>query len=372
MSGSADLCAGLLWMLLGALSVELYGGDGGRLPRENLMVWRSAEGSIVPVRGVEDWEQRRREILRGMEIVMGPLPGPERRCALDWEVLEQVDCGSYIRQAITYQAEPGPGGRVPAYLCLPKAVLPEQTKHPAVLCLHPTDDVVGSGVVVGLGGKANRQYASELAERGYVTISPSYPLLSKYQPDLKRLGYASGTMKAIWDNMRALDLLESLPMVERRAIGAIGHSLGGHNAVYTAVMDSRIRVVVSSCGLDSFVDYYGGNPEVWKPGKGWCSERYMPRLLSYAGQLEEIPFDFAELLGALAPRPVFLNAPLGDGNFQWRSVDRIATVARLIYEFYGGLAEIEVEHPDSGHDFPDAIRLKAYRRLDGVLRAPWP
>ena len=28
-----------------------------------------------------------------------------------------------------------------------------------------------------------------------------------------------------------------------------------------------------------------------------------------------MPFDFHEILGAMAPRPVFINAPLNDANF---------------------------------------------------------
>ena len=89
---------------------------------------------------------------------------------------------------------------------------------PAVLCLHGTDNVVGHGTVVGLGKRPNRGYASELAERGYVTLAPNYPLLAKYQPDLKKLGWESGTLKAVWDNIRGLDLLESLPFVDGRRL----------------------------------------------------------------------------------------------------------------------------------------------------------
>jgi len=37
---------------------------------------------------------------------MGPLPGAEKRCALDVKVLEETDCGGYVRRLITYQAEP--------------------------------------------------------------------------------------------------------------------------------------------------------------------------------------------------------------------------------------------------------------------------
>src|SRR5258706_8456272 len=56
-----------------------------------------------------------------------------------------------------------------------------------------------------------------------------------------------GTMKAIWDNIRGLDLLETLPYVKKGKVGAIGHSLGGHNAIYTAVFDDRIKIGRASC-----------------------------------------------------------------------------------------------------------------------------
>ena len=122
-------------------------------------------------------------------------------------------------------------------------------------------------------------------------------------------------MKAIWDNIRGLDLLDSLPYVKHGKYGAIGHSLGGHNSVYTAVFDQRIQVVVSSCGLDSYLDYYGGDPQNWQLERGWCQTRYMPKLADYAGHLADIPFDFHEMIGALAPRTVFISAPLGDVEF---------------------------------------------------------
>jgi hypothetical protein len=237
-----------------------------------------------------------------------------------------------------------------------------------VLCLHPTDSVLGHGVVVGLGGKSNRQYASELAERGYVTLSPSYPLLAKYQPDLRALGWKSGTLKAVWDNRRGLDLLESLPFVKPGAFGAIGHSLGGHNSIFTAFFDDRIRAVVSSCGLDSFLDYYGGAEKNWAPEKGWCQTRYMPALAEYRGRLEEIPFDFHELVGAIAPRHVLVIAPLKDGNFRHDSVDRVVVAAREIYRLYGHPSRLRVEHPDCDHDFPDEMRQAAYELFDTVLR----
>ena len=88
----------------------------------------------------------------------------------------------------------------------------------------------------------------------------------------------------------------------RAVFGAIGHSLGGHNTVYTAVFDPRITVLASSCGLDSYLHYKDGVERNWYFGQGWCQIRYMPRMSNYRGKLEEIPFDFHELLGSLAPR----------------------------------------------------------------------
>src|SRR5262245_13286839 len=69
-------------------------------------------------RGLQE-AQTREELLARMERVMGKFPGSERRCELDVQVTETVDCGGYVRKFLTYQSEPG--GRVPAYLLVPKA-----------------------------------------------------------------------------------------------------------------------------------------------------------------------------------------------------------------------------------------------------------
>jgi len=187
-----------------------------------------------------------------------------------------------------------------------------------------------------------------------------YPLLSDYEPDLTKLGYVSGTMKAIWDNIRALDVLQSLPFVQTNRFGAIGHSLGGHNALYTAVFDDRIKVVATSCGFDSFRDYMNGNI------RGWTSARYMPRLLDYSP--DKFPFDFYEVLALIAPRQIFVNAPMGDTNFKWRSVDAIARDVWPIYRLYHTEENLRIVHPECGHLFPPEIREQAYQLFDKVLR----
>ena len=136
-----------------------------RLDRLNLLQFRDGNGKVQPVKTAADWQNRRAEIIKGMLAVMGRLPGKDRRVDLDVKVEEEVDTGKYIRQLITYQSEPD--SRTPAYLCVPKLVLVEKGgKVPAVLCLHATDITVGHMVVLGLGGRAGREYAAELTERG--------------------------------------------------------------------------------------------------------------------------------------------------------------------------------------------------------------
>ncbi len=331
--------------------------------REDVLAVRNRDGKVFRAENPSQWRDRATAIRLGMETVMGPMPEPRPERAPAFQVLNQIDRGNYWLQKISYQSQMGCD--TPAYLCIPKSLPTDgSVKVPAVLCLHPTDNQFGHDVVVGLGGKANRQYASELAERGYVTLAPSYPLLANYQPDLEALGWSSGTLKAVWDNMRGIDLLQSLPYVDDASIGAIGHSLGGHNAIYTAAHDSRIRAVVSSCGLDRYQDYYDGDPARWLPGEGWTQTRYMPRLTNYRGRLMDIPFDFHELLALLAPRHVMIVAPTHDSNFRVASVQRLTTEARKVFSLHDLPERLTVLHPDCEHDFPLEMRQAAYEMFD--------
>jgi hypothetical protein len=126
-------------------------------------------------------------------------------------------------------------------------------------------------------------------------------------------------------------------------------------------LDPRIEGVVSSCGFDSFVDYMNGDLT------GWTSQRYMHRQAAYKGRVYELPVDFYEMIGALASRAVFANAPLKDGNSKWDSVDRVVDAARSVFALYGAAANLVVRHPDSTHDFPDLVRQEAYQFLDRKL-----
>ena len=94
----------------------------------------------------------------------------------------------------------------------------------------------------------------------------------------------------------------------------------------------------------------------------------MPKLSDYAGRLNEIPFDFDQILGTLAPRPVMVVAPLHDSNFQADSVDWVTQNAAAVYELHGQAKHLTVLHPDCKHDFPEPMRMRAYQMFDEFLK----
>jgi len=334
-------------------------GEASYPDHSDVTVYRDAAGELKPIASPWDLGIRRAHILDGMQQAMGPLPSSDRRVPLDVEVIAEEDAGRYIRRKITFAAEPG--DRVPAYLLIPKQIT---GRVPAMLCLHPTSPL-GKAQICGLGGTPSRFYAHELAERGYVCLAPDYPSFGDYEYDFRNAGKhdASGSIKGIWNHIRGIDLLESLPEVHPDRIGCIGHSLGGHNALFVAAFDQRIRAVVTSCGFTAFAHYYGGNLT------GWTSDRYMPRIRDvYAGDPQQVPFDFYEVLAAIAPRPVYVNAPLHDSNFDVEGVRKVLARAGEVYNLRGAGNNLHVEYPDAAHDFPNEIRESVYAWLDRCLR----
>ena len=317
--------------------------------RVALAVWLVA--CAGPDRGA-----RRAQALANFQPVAGILPVAARRAPVEVETLAEEALPAFVRRRITFSG--GDGDRVPAYLLLPRGAA---GRRPAMLCLHQTI-ALGKGEPAGLGGSPDLRYAAELAERGYVALAPDYPNFGDYKIDVYAAGYASATMKGIWNHTRAVDLLQSLPEVDGEQVGCIGHSLGGHNSLYVATFDERIRVVVTSCGFNSFSKYYNGDLT------GWSHRGYMPRIAEvYGKDPAKMPFDFTEILGAMAPRAVFINAPVKDGNFL-SGVDDCVEAAKPVYVLFGASDRLVITQPDCEHDFPPEVRETAYRFVDQALK----
>jgi dienelactone hydrolase len=326
----------------------------------NPLVLLDASGDPRPVKTLADWSKRRPQIPLAMQQVMGSLPDASHKVPLDLRVEEEKDCGSYVQRKVTIAVEDW--DRLPALLLIPKSL---KGKTRAMLCLHPTSEH-GKAVVCGLGIGPNRNYGQELAQRGYIVLAPDYPGLGDYvaaRNELYEHGYASASMKGIWNHMRCVDLLETLPEVDPSRIGCIGHSLGGHNTLFLGVFDPRIKVLVSSCGFTSFPKYYGGDLP------GWTHPGDMPTIDTvYGMDPARMPFDFPGILAALAPRPLFVNAPLQDANFDVSGVKDCIDTARSVYALYGAKKKLVAVHPDAEHDFPESVRKQAYAFIDAVLK----
>ncbi|MEY4940595.1 MAG: hypothetical protein RIQ93_2330 [Verrucomicrobiota bacterium] len=331
--------------------------------KQDLLYFLEADGTRRPVQSTSDWDRRRRDVLANMQDVMGPLPVIDHQLPVTVQVIKEQKTDKYTWRRITYVAEHG--DRAYAYLYIPHG-LKSARRAPAMVSLHgttyrnyvplseaPPREKIGDG-----------QYAQELAERGYVVIAPDYLFLGPdYKTDPVALGYVSGTMKGIVNHIRAVDVLASMPEVDMNRVGALGLSLGGHNALFLAVFDPRIRAAVSSAGFNTFAKYYGGNL------KGWTSNRYMPRIATmYGSDPARMPFDFTEVLAAIAPRPVFVNAPISDSNFEVSGVKDCVSAAQRVYErIFNAADKLVAQYPEGGHGFSPAARQSAYEYLDRWL-----
>lgn len=325
---------------------------------QDLSYYLDSAGQKRPVKTKEDWQIRRGHILANLHKVMGDLPQPDKPVPPELKVLEETKVGDLVRKKISYHTD-SIEQVVTAYLFLP----PGDDKLPAILCLHQTIGI-GKGEPAGLGGNPNLHYALHLAQRGYIALAPDYPSFGDYKYDFdQKYGYKSGSMKAIYDNVRAIDLLVSLPRVDADRIGCIGHSLGGHNTIFTAVHDTRIKAAVSNCGFTRFHKYYHGKLA------GWTSARYMPLIASeYSNNPDKVPFDFPELIAALAPRAFLASSPIKDSNFEVSGVKDTIASAKPIFKLLGAEENLAANYPDCAHDFPEDVRKVAYDFLDKHLK----
>jgi hypothetical protein len=141
--------------------------------------------------------------------------------------------------------------------------------------------------------------------------------------------------------------------------------------MFIGAFDTRLKVIVSSCGWTQMDYYNAGGEAVRKNGNRlapWAQKVYMPLLRDkYKLDPEKIPFDFDEVISAIAPRAFFSVSPLKDNNFDVKGVrEGIAAIAR-VYRALGVEEKLQVRYPDAGHDFPVESRIEAYRFIDHIL-----
>ena len=322
---------------------------------QDLLHYFDQAGKRSEIRTKDDWFIRRKHIRENWSLVAGVMPGASFRVPPDVQTIEETGVESITRRKVSFQSDPF--DRVSFWLLIPEQKSVQ--KLPAMLCLHQTNPH-GKDETAGVKGRASMHYGLELAKRGYVVVCPDYPSFGEHKYAFAaHPEFASGTLKAVWDNQRIIDLLCTLPLVDPDRIGVIGHSLGGHNAIFTALLEPRLKVIVSSCGFTRFAR---------DDMPSWTGQTYMPRIASQFGNdVARVPFDFPELIAALAPRPFLACAAKGDTDFDVRGVQETIEAARPVYKLLGDEGALQGYYPDGPHEFPESARLRAYEFLDSHL-----
>jgi len=204
---------------------------------------------------LEEWAASKEVIRSALLKAWGGFP--ETPCPLEARSLGELKRDRYTVEKIVFQTVPNVWMTANAYV---PEVAPGQTV-PAVLCVHghwpgaKQDPVVQSRCIglVRLGffvlcvdafGAGERAIEKKLGEyHGEMTGAMLLPIgkpLSGIQ---------------VYENMRAVDYLQSRPEVNPSRIGITGASGGGNQSMYAGAIDDRFRCVVPTCSVGTIQAY---------------------------------------------------------------------------------------------------------------------
>ncbi len=328
------------------------------------------------IRSPADWEAKREDILRRYRLLLGKEPAERPAVAL--RVLSEEDVGAYWRRKVVFPVEVDEEAE--AWLLVPKSTATAapgrlEGRVPAVVCLHGTTQN-GKDQTVGLGGALSKAYAHHLTLRGFITIAPDHFCAGARTPaegDFETAAFYrkhpewTAVGKAAWDAARAVEALCTLPEVDPCRIGSIGHSLGGHGALFHAAYDERVTAAVANCGAN-----------LWRVNPvrmNWVRDRWY----SYLGnQWREVflrgelpPVDFHEITALIAPRAFLDISSLEDGNFPYVTQVYLRDAFLRVSDVYALLdAAPHFAHlvHRAGHGLPFFARELAYAWLEQHLK----
>jgi dienelactone hydrolase len=295
------------------------------------------------------WEKARRKLRQDWQARLGKPPAKSAKLDVKIEKTEKGD--GYTRQLLSFRSEGK--DRIRAYLLTP-AGLKDTEKRPAVVVFHPTTQETLKEPA-GLGKRSALALGLHLVRRGYVTLSPECFImkdggarsqaaaLEKRQPGWTGLG------KMTFDASRCVDFLETQPMVDKKRIGCIGHSLGAKEVLYAMAFEPRFRVGVFNEG------------GIGLRMSNWTDPWYLT-----AKMKPHIPkMENHQVLALAAPRPfLVLGGDSADGDASWTFIRAVLPV----YELLGAGDRLGLLNHKGKHSFPREARRLAYRWLDHWLR----
>jgi len=354
--------------------VAVRGAEPGRTltpPERIVSTWDDlTDGVTTP----EQWAARKADLKRRYLELLRDQHKPAKRPPLDLQVHESVVVdGLYERRLVSYAVEADE--RAHAYVGIP---LKREKSLPGVVAMHGTSDR-GKEMAAGLaelGGPKftpDKAYLDHLCRRGYVTIAPdhftaghripkegSYVTSAFYEkhPEWTAVG------KFTYEHSIAIDVLQSLPEVDKENIGCMGHSLGGQGTLFLAAYDERIKAAASNCTAATFRQ--NAKATEWSRNRWYIYFKPLrPDLLE--GKLP--PIDFHEIMALVAPRALLDVSALndGDGLTQRQRVLALLKVADA-YQFEKASQNFAFFVHGRGHSVPYESRELIYGFLDAHLK----
>lgn len=263
---------------------------------------------------------------------------------------ETVDCGVYLRQRVFFSSVDEM--TVPMYILTPKYAS-YYSEMPAVLALHGHG--YGSKEMVGLfpdgsprfPPTSHNDWAVQLVKEGFKVFVPEIIGFGDRKLDADRekenscytlavhLLMAGKTLAGLrtFEAGCALGYINDV-YPEARIGVVVGFSGGGLIATLISILDERIQATVLS-----------GYPNTFKGSvlaTGHCLDNYIPGLL----KITEMP----ELIGMIAPKPLFIETGENDEVFPSRHAHLAIERIRSIYQAKSKDYAFESECFQGGHE----------------------
>jgi len=174
-----------------------------------------------------DWAKRRQEILERWHELMGKWPTLIENPQV--EILKSSRRENFVQHRIQFRWTPNE--KTEGYLLIPEG----NGKRPAVLTVFYDLETA-----IGLG-KPHRDFAYQLAKRGFVTLSIGTAAASRnetyalYHPSITNAQVQPLSMLA-YAAANAWHVLAQRPEVDANRIGIVGHSFGGKWAMFASCL----------------------------------------------------------------------------------------------------------------------------------------
>lgn len=317
-----------------------------RRSEELIMEGRRKKNKIASVVEFEEWRKYTKD--RFLDAIGGL---PKEKSPLNPTITGRREMDGYFIDLVRFESRPR--FYITANLYLPKELLP---KNPAVLFLcghaeeakaYPTYQKVcislaKRGFVVlavdPLGQGERLQYMNRETGKADIEWGTTEHTYAGIQYTLRGSNIAR---EFIWDAIRGVDFLVSLPYVDPDRIGVTGNSGGGTQASYLMMTDDRIAAAMPCTFITSCLDYlYTGQPK--------DSEQIIAG--AYAMGLDEDDY-----VTAIAPRPVRIGAVESD-FFCIEGTEYSFAHGKRIYSLYGAEDKISLLVSPGTHAYTTELR----------------